>query len=151
MAKRKTIGHSFKKISENRHVYFLGQDLCVRVCVCDCVSVCVVSVDGMYAIKYRHVRYIIYEHLHVYISINQVSKHKLHSCFFLHVFISPYTSLSLHVLSKQCAVSWTFPEWSLGLWSFSKLGGDETSREEAQPLASGLNGNRLLQILQEGL
>ena len=81
--------------------------------------------------------------------------------FFLSVFIPPYTSLSLHILSKPSAVLWTFPEWSLGLWVFSKLSGDETSREEAPraeltvwsppPLGSVPSGNYLLQIPQEGL
>ena len=70
-------------------------------------------IDGMHTIKYMHVQYIISEYLYVYISVNQVSKHRLHS--FPHVFIPPCTSPSLHVLRKPSAVQWTFPEWSLGL------------------------------------
>lgn len=69
------------------------------VCVCEFISVPVLAFDGMHTVEYMHVQYIIYEHLYVYISVNQVSKHKLHS-FLLHVFIPPYTSPSLHVLRK---------------------------------------------------
>ena len=37
----------------------------------------------------------------------------------------------MHIFQKPSAMSCTFAEWSLGLWVFSKLSGDETSCEEA--------------------
>ena len=78
---------------------------------------------------------------------------------FINMFIPQNTS----TLLVNC-LQYTLPVWSLGLWGFGKLSGDETSSPmrkpqgqrslcalPPQPSASVLSGNRPLQIPQEGV
>ena len=70
--------------------------VCVRVC--ESVSVCVVAIDPKYTINtYIYIMF-------TYISINQSLQAEILYCFFLSVFIPPYTYPSSHVLSEPSAV-----------------------------------------------